>query len=150
MRHRDPSARHDRRHRGGYGAPMPARRIPVALALVTGLAAAAGPGSASAATSRPVDCGPTSSGTYRMHASRTTSCAFARATYAAFVRDLNAGRELVPAVEARYRVTVRNPSTRRRIELRVHAIPRAHGEFEFAFVAPGKGKSLFFENLTLP
>jgi hypothetical protein len=146
---RDPSARRIRGGRGGYGAAMPARQV-ATLLTVAGLAAAAIPATATAATARPVDCGPTSSGTYRMHASRTTSCAFARATYAAFARDLNAGRELVSAVPARYRIQVRNPSTKRLITLRVHAIPRAHGEFEFSFVAPTKGKSIFFENLTLP
>lgn len=119
----------------------------VVSGLLAGLAAAT---PAAAVSSRPVDCGPTTSGTYEMHVSRTTSCAFARATYRAFVRDLNAGRELVSAVDARYRLTVRNPSTTRSVVLRVHAIARAHGEFEFTFVAPAKGKSLFFENLTLP
>ncbi|MDO9408118.1 hypothetical protein [Patulibacter sp.] len=101
-------------------------------------------------TGRPVDCGPTRSGTYRMLVSRPTGCRFARATYEAFRRDLEGGRELVSGVGTRYVLAVRDPARRRTVRLDVRAIARAHGEFDFTFVRRSANRSLAFENLTLP
>lgn len=140
-------------------APTVAVVVLGAAALAAAMApvapAASAPGSAAAPASeptrgRPADCGLTRSGTYRMHAGPRTSCRFARATYEAFVRDLEAGRELVSGTPARYAIRVRNPSTRRIVPLRVRALPRAHGEFDFTFERRSAGKSVGFENVTLP
>jgi hypothetical protein len=85
-----------------------------------------------------------------MHAGPRTSCRFARATYASFVRDLEAGRQLISGVSSRYALKVRNPSTRRVVSLDVRAISRAHGQFDFTFDRRSAGKTVSFENLTLP
>ncbi|CAB4908722.1 unannotated protein [freshwater metagenome] len=102
------------------------------------------------ATGRPVDCGPTRSGTYRMLVSRPTGCRFARATYEAFRRDAEAGRELVSGVSTRFVLPVRDPVRRRTVRLDVRAIARAHGAFDFTFVRRSANRSVAFENLTLP
>lgn len=112
------------------------------LAALRGLAPAGG---------HPVDCGVSPSGTYRLQAARTTPCAFAVRTYAAFAAELQGDAPgLVPGTASTFRLTVQSPASGRTVVVRGRVIPRAHGEFDFTFVSSPPGLAVRFNNLTLP
>jgi hypothetical protein len=99
----------------------------------------------------PVDCGPSSSGTFRLQAARGTPCAFATATYAAYVRFVEQDEAgFVAGVPRSFRLTVPGPTAGRTVTVRGRAIPRAHGEFDVTFTSTPPGLAVRFNTLELP
>jgi hypothetical protein len=119
------------------------RRLALALGCCAWLGGAA-PALAGPATR---SCGKTSNGFYKITVNARTSCPFARATYTQI--HLYARKHpFVAAVPVTFPVRVRPAGQTRRVRLTCHAIPRAHGEFDFT--CSGAHRSIRFDNLTLP